>query len=93
MVKLRNFPFYQITPPLHVSLKHNGKGEGWRNSKDVSHTAIRNKEIAASPNGLITFVLHVYKHLIRKQRYAIYPGQQKGNTPEMIARSTDAQVM
>lgn len=36
---------------------------------------------------LITFVLHMYKHLTREQRYAIYPGQQKGETLEIIARS------
>lgn len=38
-------------------------------------------------DGLITFVLHMYKHLTREQRYAIYLGQQKGETLEIIARS------
>ena len=47
----------------------------------------KKRETTVSP-GLITFVLPMmYKHLTREQRYAIYIGQQKGETLEMIARS------
>ncbi|MDD7233671.1 MAG: helix-turn-helix domain-containing protein, partial [Bacteroidales bacterium] len=39
------------------------------------------------PKGLVNFVLHMYKHLTREQRYAIYLGLQKHETNKAIAQA------
>ena len=59
-------------------IRHGGIKNNRQCKKDKRETAVS--------QGLITFVLPMYKHLTREQRYAIYPGKQKKQTNKAIAR-------
>lgn len=56
--------------------------------KSISNTKKQKRETAVS-QGLNTFVLHMYSHLTREQRYVIYLELQRGTTQEVIAQLID----
>ena len=56
--------------------------------KSISNTKKRKRETAVS-QGLNTFVLLMYSHLTREQRYVIYLELQRGTSLEVIAQLID----
>jgi len=56
--------------------------------KSISNTKKR-KRVTAVSQGLNTFVLLMYSHLTREQRYVIYLELQRGTSQEVIAQLID----
>ena len=84
-VKLEVQLLHRPPPSLERSVK--GGGGRWKPGFGSSGNTRKIKRETSVSHGLVTFVLSMYKHLTREQRYAIYLGKQRGETLEMIARS------